>query len=89
MKKKFNVKKAEGVCLAKGVTYCEVRLAGCDNGILTFAHRLKRRHYPKDGVLLNDPNEYVLACMKCHQKMEKDPILTRQIFNRLRGAKLK
>ena len=84
MKKKFNTKKAKKHVESMGITRCEVRLAGCDNWFLTYAHRQKRRFYPNDGILLNDPDEYVLACLHCHQIMEQDPTLTKEVFSRLR-----
>jgi len=93
MKVKFNNKKAEKDLESKGIMICEVRLPGCYTTgakttaverILTCAHKLKRRFYPKDGKLLNDPNEYILTCMHCHDILEKDPELIIKTFERLR-----
>ena len=65
----------------KGITTCELRLAGCwYNNALSFAHRYKR----------NDPRcEHtfegtVLACIPCHQKIEYDKYLTEEMFEKLR-----
>ena len=93
MKVKFNVPKAEFDLELKGIMACEVRLPGCYTTgakttaierILTCAHKMKRRFYPKDGKLLNDPSQYVLACMHCHEILEKDHKLTIKTFKRLR-----
>jgi len=80
---KFNIKKVKKMFLEKGITDCEVRLPGCENSWLTFAHRYKRRFYPAKGDI-NGYDQIVMACMKCHQKMEQDKDLTKEVFNRLR-----
>lgn len=68
---------------SKGITRCE---NGCsDNSWLTFAHRHKRRWYLNKGELINDYNQILLLCIHCHQKIEKDSILTEETFDRLRG----
>jgi len=70
----------------KGVTTCELRLPGCLNYMyLGFAHRHKRRWYKLKPELLDDYNQTVLACVKCHERIEYDKELTATQFRRLRG----
>jgi 5-methylcytosine-specific restriction endonuclease McrA len=70
----------------RGITYCEL----CGSTFnLSFAHRKKRRFYysripGEEERLLGDWNEVLLLCIPCHQKIEKDAELTREVFNRLR-----
>lgn len=69
----------------KGITQCEVHLTGCFGaGMLTFAHRKKRRFY-KNAEELGQFNEVVLACVNCHVKLEQDAELTKEVFENLRG----
>ena len=64
-----------------GIDYCE----SCGSREwLTFAHRQKRRHYSSI-VELVEPSEVILLCLKEHEKIEKDPELTRQLFEKLRN----
>lgn len=73
------------IFVSKNILACEVRLSGCTNNSgLTYAHRKKRRHY-RTIEELSDFNEVVLACLSCHQKLEKSPELTMETFERLRG----
>ena len=67
-----------------GIKSCEVKLSGCENLGQTPAHRKKRRHYTDDSI--NSFNEIVIACPYCHDKMEKDPELTKKVFIRLRDT---
>lgn len=73
----------------KGINRCEVNLPNCMIFFgLSFAHRHKRIWYKlrKDGKeLLASFNETVLACARCHFKMESDKKLTEEIFLRLRA----
>ena len=70
----------------KGIMTCELKLKGCMGGIwLSFAHLHKRTwYYDKDPDLLSDFNQVVVACMNCHQVIEKDAELTKQMFEILR-----
>jgi hypothetical protein len=70
----------------KGIFLCEANLEGCERGwMLSYAHRHKRLYYyDKPDELLWDYKEVILACLKCHNKMEKSKELTEQVFNRLR-----
>lgn len=70
----------------KGIFNCELNLEGCNNYPLSFAHKHKRRwYYDKPDSQLWDFNEVVLSCINCHEKIEKSSILTREIFEKLRG----
>lgn len=69
----------------KGISYCEAQLPGCNNFNLTFAHRHKRRWYQNNQDLLSDYQQVILACLKCHMKMEADADLTKIVFERKRG----
>ena len=69
----------------KGITTCEVKLKGCMIVFgLSFAHRHKRIYYYDKPELLGDFNESILACAFCHQQIETDKKLTKEIFNKLR-----
>lgn len=66
--------------------YCEIRLEECLGGMyLTIAHKHKRAWYKGDVELLSDPNEYVVACVNCHNRIEHNAELTEQVFKRLRN----
>ncbi len=82
MKAKFNIKKVKMEFIKKGIIRCE--LCNTDRW-LSFAHRLKRRHYINKGNLINDFNELLLLCVPCHAMLEKDKNLTEKTFTRLRG----
>lgn len=67
----------------KGITTCEI----CgENFFLSFAHRHKRRwYYDKPVKLLWDFNQVIIACILCHNDIEKSKELTEQTFLKLRG----
>lgn len=66
-----------------GIHFCE----NCGSGLFTsFAHKRKRRHY-RTLEELTDYEEVLLLCGKCHDAIERDPILTKEFFTRLRGQK--
>jgi hypothetical protein len=74
----------------RGLISCEVRLPGCLIFFaLSFAHRHKRVWYYDKPDLLANFNETVLACAKCHAKMESDKELTEKVFQRLRKNEIK
>lgn len=65
--------------------YCEIRLEECLGGMyLTVAHKHKRAWYKGDAKLLSDPNEYVIACVNCHNLIEHNQELTDKIFKQCR-----
>ena len=67
---------------------CEVRLEGCWISAVTFAHRHKRIwYYDKLDEMLWDRNQVILACPKCHERIEHDQELTKETFERLRSGK--
>ena len=69
----------------KGITSCEVRLEGCRNFFLTWAHLHKRHWYlGENEILLGDFSQVLLCCVDCHQKLERDPKLTQEMFAKLR-----
>ena len=81
----FNRKKVIKMFRDMGITSCEILLDEVsDHSGETPAHKHKRRWYLGKGDLINSVNEIVIACPRCHEIMEKDPILTRKIFERLR-----
>ena len=68
-------------CVHHDIYGCELRLEGCTwNSFLTFAHRHKRRWYYGQEELLTDRNEWRLACINCHEKIEYDRDLTEEVF---------
>lgn len=70
----------------RGTDYCEIMLAGClFNWPLQFCHRKKRAFYKGDVALLSDPNQVVVGCQNCHERIEHDAELTKEVFDRLRG----
>lgn len=75
--------------IERGVKVCELRLMGCLGGAFTgFAHRHKRVSYYRQPEMLGNLNQVVLACSNCHQKIENDKNLTKEIFFHLRGRDL-
>ena len=68
-----------------GLNYCEIKLPGCTGSWpLAPAHREKRAWYKGDIELLSDYNEWVSACVVCHDQIEHNKKLTEEIFERLR-----
>jgi len=69
----------------KNIISCEVLLPGC---MKTFgiapAHKHKRIWYKGDPLLLSRYNEWICACVACHEKMETSRELTEETFKRLR-----
>jgi len=81
----FNKKKVAKRFEDAGITSCEVMLEQVkDHSGETPAHKHKRRWYLNKGEAINSLEEIVLACPRCHEIMEKDPILTKEVFERLR-----
>lgn len=70
------------------ISSCEIRMEGCRNFILGFAHRHKRIWYRSHPKLLATFNQTVLACTHCHNIIEYDRELSDEIFMRLRGEEL-
>lgn len=69
----------------KGLNYCEIQLEGCKKTwTLAPAHREKRAFYKGDVELLADYNQWVSACVRCHDRIEHDKELTEEVFNELR-----
>lgn len=65
--------------------HCEIRLDGCLGGMyLTIAHKHKRAWYKGDVELLSDYNEWVCACVSCHNQIEFSQELTDKIFKKCR-----
>jgi hypothetical protein len=70
---------------SRGITKCELNFEDCwVNDNLSFAHRHKRNWYLDQPELLGSFQETLLACVPCHQILEKDPELTKKMFNQLR-----
>lgn len=68
------------------VGYCEIGLIGClGNWPLQFVHRHKRAWYKGDVAKLSDYRQVIVGCQNCHEKIEHDAELTKQVFNKLRG----
>lgn len=71
--------------LEAGITSCELQFDGCcGNGFLSFAHKEKRERHRSYPEKLADINETLLACVPCHEIIEKDRELTLKMFNNLR-----
>ena len=65
---------------------CEIAFEGCmQTWPLAPAHLHKRAWYKGDIELLADPQQWVVACQVCHDKIEHDKELTEEIFDKLRG----
>jgi len=69
----------------RGIVVCELRFKGCwiNNG-LSFHHKRKRIEYYGCPERIGYFNETILCCVSCHQKIENDRELTREVFKRLR-----
>lgn len=52
---------------------------------LQFVHRHKRAWYKGDVEKLADVKQVVVGCQVCHEKIEHNEELTKEIFNKLRG----
>ena len=64
---------------------CEIRFLGCAGSFTcAFAHRHKRIWYYPHPELLGSFQETVLACTKCHEKIENNEGLRESVFKRLR-----
>lgn len=69
----------------KGLNHCEIKLEGCLGGMfLAPAHKHKRAWYKGNVELLADFNEWVSACVVCHNLIEHNQELTDKIFKRCR-----
>lgn len=73
-------------CEAIGLNYCEVQADDKCSGFLFLApaHKHKRIHY-KSAEELAAYNEWICACTNCHNIIEDDRELTKDVFKRLRG----
>lgn len=72
-------------CEELNLNYCEIALPNClRTWPLAPAHRHKRAWYKGDVGKLSDYNEWVVACINCHNQIEHDAQLTEEVFNRLR-----
>jgi predicted metal-binding protein len=70
----------------KGIDRCEIKFVGClSNFTCAFAHKHKRNWYYDKPELLSSFDETVLACVNCHDKIEKNKELTELVFKDLRG----
>lgn len=69
----------------KGITWCE--MCGAHWG-LSFAHRHKRLWYRPQLHLLSDFNQVLLLCIQCHNKIEYDKELTKDVFIKFRGEEV-
>lgn len=85
----MNYTKLKKIYFSKGITACELKFEGCwhDNG-LSFAHRHKRIWYKSQPELLEDFNQTILACVQCHQRIERSRELTKEMFIKLRGEEV-
>ena len=69
----------------KELNFCEIRLEGCTgNWPLAPAHLNKRGWYQGDVKLLSDFNQWICACVVCHDTIEHNRELTLETFKRLR-----
>lgn len=73
------------------ITYCELAFPKIcmRNNFLSFAHRHKRIWYDmrinKDKNLLGSFNQVILACIACHDIIERNKELSDMMFEELRG----
>jgi len=71
----------------KGITTCEIRLEDCwNNNALSFAHRHNRVWYYTRPEKLGDFMETLLACVPCHNIIDKNEQLKDDIFKLRRDA---
>ena len=69
-----------------GLNYCELGFKGCKKGLyLTVAHRHYRNWYKGNAELLSNIDQWICACVVCHEKIEEDEELTKKMFIKLRG----
>lgn len=80
-------KEIDQYCFDHDVYSCEVGLDGCTIAWgLTRCHRHKRRwYYDKPDSMLWKRSQWLLACISCHEKLERDPELTIKVFEREHG----
>lgn len=77
------------VYLEAGITSCELGFENCcGDNFLSFAHKEKRERYRLYPEKLYDMNETLLACIPCHEEIEKNKQLTQEVFERLRPQNL-
>ena len=78
-------KKIAEIAEEKNINICEIKLKGClPNYFLAPAHRHKRAWYKGDVDLLSDFNQWVCACVVCHNTIEHNETLTEEVFKRCR-----
>lgn len=69
----------------KGLSFCEINLEGCLGRMyLAPAHKHKRSWYKGNVELLADFNQWVCACVSCHNLIEHNEELTDKIFKKCR-----
>jgi hypothetical protein len=89
-RKKINLqanRELKKIYFNKGINYCEANLNDkCTHGLfLSFAHKHKRIwYYDKPDEMLWNYNQAIVCCISCHQILEKNAELTRQVFEKLR-----
>ena len=82
----MNYPKLKKIYEDKDIVQCELKFDGCwHNNGLSFAHRHKRNWYLGQKHLLEDFNQTLLACIECHQRIEKNKKLTEKEFEKHRG----
>lgn len=70
--------------------HCELQFTGCKKTMfLAPAHKHKRIWYKGNAELLADPQEWICACVVCHDVIEKNPDLTEDVFDKLRPPIIK
>lgn len=70
------------------LNYCEIGLPSClVTSFLAPAHKHRRGWYKGDVELLADYEQWVSACVNCHDKLEVDKELTERFFSKLRPTK--
>ena len=87
-------KKIAVIAAKEGLDYCEIgrlnlpamkEVECLGSFTLASAHRHKRAWYKGDAELLADRDQWVKACVNCHDAIEFDGDLTEEVFNRLRN----
>lgn len=78
-------KKIAEIAEENNINICEIKLQGClVNFALAPAHRHKRIWYKGNIDLLSDFNQWICACVVCHDKIENNEKLTEEVFKRCR-----
>jgi len=83
-------RKLREIYFKKGIKSCEIGIDNkCTKRLFTaFAHRHRRYWYYNRPELLSDFNQTILACSHCHNQIDSNKELLKEVFQNLRGYEL-